>query len=522
MMRIRSYGPTLVLLVTAVLVMVAGPGLIRQIAWAQTDAQITLVKNELKNSPFLAQLSESFRQVAGVVEPSVVSIEVLSRENPRQRRGSMRQLPPGLEDFFGPRFQPPQQPREDEYDQYNPALPYGNGSGWVYDSAGHIITNNHVIDNADEIKVRFNDGSKYTATVVGVDPKTDVAVLQVDVPNLHPATIAADPVEQGDIVFAFGSPFRFDFSVSQGIVSAKGRQLGIIGQGGYENFIQTDAAINPGNSGGPLTNIYGQVIGMNTAIASRTGAFNGLGFAIPVKMVTEVADQLISQGKVSRGYLGIYIEDLDEKMAKTFGYDGKGVLVTDPIQGSPAAEAGIEAGDIIIRVAGKPVDSADALRYTIARFMPGSEVEMTIFRNGEQIARTVVLGELPTEASARVMPRSPEEEDAQEQGAQTLRKLGIEGISTFTQQMAERSGIQHQPGVVVEEVRPGSQAAAMGITRGTLITRVMGTNISSAQQLLQAVESYEAGTSIRVRVAQWDRERGRFLERFVLLELPRE
>ncbi|NJL31408.1 MAG: PDZ domain-containing protein, partial [Phycisphaerales bacterium] len=252
----------------------------------------------------------------------------------------------------------------------------GSGSGWVYSADGHIITNNHVIEEADRIEVRFFNGESMDAVVVGTDPKTDVAVIKVDATKLHASTLATEPVEQGEIVFAFGAPFRFEFSMSQGIVSGQGRQLGILAERqGYENFIQTDAAINPGNSGGPLTNIYGQVVGMNTAIASRTGAFNGLGFAIPIDMVKKVVDELIATGTVQRGYLGIFIEELDPRMARTFGYDGKGVLVTNPIDGGPAAEAGVQRGDIITKVEGKPVSTPDELRNLVADLAPGKRYD---------------------------------------------------------------------------------------------------------------------------------------------------
>jgi serine protease Do len=238
-------------------------------------------------------LSEAFKDVARVVEKSVVSITVYSKRPPTG----------GIPEELLPLLPPGRAPKgNSEFDDYDVPQQYGSGSGWIYDTKGHIITNNHVIDGADRIVVRFYDGSERDAKVVGVDTKTDIAVVKVKGDDLHPAKRADKPVDQGEIVFAFGSPFRFDFSMSQGIVSAKGRQLGILrGAQGYENFIQTDAAINPGNSGGPLTNIYGEVVGMNTAIASRTGAYNGLGFAIPVRMVEQVGDQLIENGKVSRG-----------------------------------------------------------------------------------------------------------------------------------------------------------------------------------------------------------------------------
>jgi len=531
MNRIRWYGPTLVLLATVVVVMLAGPQVARQIVWAQTDAQIDNGRKQLREkSAFLGDLSRAFREVANVVEPSVVSIEVLSkRDNGQDPRDMLRR-------WFGPNA-PGQGQRDgedeggNEFEEYDPAQPMGNGSGWVYhhdapNGDKYIITNNHVIRRADTIRVRFNDGAKYEATVVGTDPRTDVAVLKVNAPDLHAAAIAQNGVEQGDIVFALGSPFRFDFSISQGIVSAKGRQLGIIGPGGYENFIQTDAAINPGNSGGPLTNIYGEVIGMNTAIASRTGVYNGLGFAIPVQMVTDVADQLIEKGRVERGYLGVYIEDLTERAASTFDFEGEGVLVVDPIPDSPADKAGLKAGDIITKVNGNKVDSADALRNMIANHQPGSKVKLTVVRNGETVdpTPTVTLGELPSRdqmASRGGGQRGPgDTPNRDSEGVETLRKLGVEAVQTFSRRMAQQLGADPQPGVLIRRVRSGSAADAAGVSRGMIITRVMNTEVENAEDLVAAVEAHNPDKPLRLRVAEWNPERERYNRRFVFLELP--
>ncbi|MFA9478388.1 trypsin-like peptidase domain-containing protein [Phycisphaerales bacterium AB-hyl4] len=539
MNRIRWYGPTLVLLMALVAVMVSGPMVARQIVWAQHDANISLIRQDLHDNMGLAQLSEAFRKVAEVVEPSVVSIEVLQRGGRGGREGQGRGFrpPPGLEDFFE---QLPERyrPRRDgngegegggeNFDRYAPAIPRGQGSGWVYDRDGHIVTNNHVVDGADEIRVRFQDGREYTAEIVGTDPNTDVAVLKINATDLHPLPVAQHEVQQGEIVFAFGSPFRFDFSMSQGIVSAKARQLRILGPGGYENFIQTDAAINPGNSGGPLTNIYGEAVGMNTAIASQganpmQAGFMGLGFAIPVEMVQEVADQLIDTGEVARGYLGIYIEDLDERMAETFDYDGEGVLVLDPIDGGPADLAGIRAGDIVTHVNGNRVRSADELRNTVARIQPGSSGELTIFRDGQSIDLEVEVARLPTQASApqprRNRQGAPERENA---SVEMLRKLGITEVQTFTARLAEQAGTGHTEGVLVANVRRNSIAGAAGVMRGMLIVQVMDQQVATADELLDVMSEFEPGDAVRLRVARWNPNDDRWQRNFVLLELPRD
>jgi len=526
MTRIRWYGPTVVLLITVLLVMILGPTVVRNLAWEHTDARIRLVQNELSSNPSLAELSDSFRKVAQVVEPSVVNIEVYRQVDRRDMRGS-REGRDLFERFF--RGQPGQpEPREpeqpdDEFDQYNVPQRVGNGSGWVYDANGHIITNNHVVAEADRIKVRFADGTERDAQVIGTDPNTDVAVIKVDATKVHPATLAPDSVAKGDIVFAFGSPFRFEFSMSQGIVSGKGRQLGILNtrdrrgriiRSGYEDFIQTDAAINPGNSGGPLTNIYGEVIGMNTAIATRSGTYNGLGFAIPIDMVTNVVDQIIDTGKVRRGYLGVYIDDLDEKMARTFNYDGQGVLVVDPIAGGPADKAGLQRGDIITHVADAQVASADELRHLIASYPPGTELELLIVRNGENLTRTLTIGELPESIAANPQGSVTPEQPAEPEQVELLNKLGITEVMALTASLAEQNELSVSQGVVIREVRPLSQAAAAGLRPGQVITHVQGVEVTSVKALIAELQQHDLAQGVRVSVQAGD------TKRFVLLELP--
>ncbi len=533
MQRIKWYGPTIVLIAAVLLVMYSGPRLVREIAHAQTDARITLIKDTLVNNPSLAELSEAFTQVAELVEPSVVHINVRTRRNVAARDEALRR-------WFGSPGQPAPRPDtrdDDDWSRYNPALPSGNGSGWVYDDQGHIITNYHVVRGADEIIVRFADGTEREAELVNVDSNTDIAVLNVDIPpeNLHPAALAPNGVRQGEIVFAFGSPLRFEFSMSQGIVSAKGRKLNIIGPTGYENYIQTDAAINPGNSGGPLTNIYGQVVGMNTAIAAQRDpsgqrasmSFLGLGFAIPVSMVQSVVDQIIDEGKVTRGFLGVIIGELDPDLAKTYGYNGKGVLVVEPIPGSPGDEAGIQVDDIITAVDGQPVRDPDELRYRIASFRPGSDVKITVFRDGVSRDFNVTLAELPSVSSAglptppsRQATPQPNDAEADARGMDLLRKLGFAELETFTAEDAARSRIPHQPGVLIERVRPGSTAATMRIGEGSLITQVMRADVTTVEELAAATADLDPDEPVRFRVMNWNPLEGRFEPRIVALSLP--
>ncbi len=542
MSRIRWYGPTIVLLLTVLLVMILGPGVARQIAYTHTQSRVTFVKNSLSENPFLAELSESFRKVSQVVEPSVVAIQVLARTNSDPSDTVRR--------FFGPDNTPEdlleqfrdQRPREDRYDRYAPPRLIGSGSGWVYrytnpddvdDYQDYIITNNHVVRNADVIKVRFHDGAEYEAKVLNTDERTDIAVLTVQASNLVPTSIAREDVQQGDMVFAFGSPLSFDFSMSQGIISATGRELGIINVkgGGYENFIQTDAMINPGNSGGPLTNIYGEVVGMNTAIAAgngpRTpgnGTFVGLGFAIPVDMVVEIADQIIADGAVRRGFLGIAlpIDDLDERMAQTFGYDGKGVLVSGVNADGPAGEAGIRRGDIITKIDDTPTPTIAGLRNLIARYKPGTEVAVEVFRDGETQTLNVTLGEFPSTAVAAGSRSNPLEDEIDAEGMSTLRKLGIAGVQDFTEDTAEQLGVTHFPAVMVTSVRTNSVAGAERLQRGMLITHVMGEPVADVDQLVAEVEKHDPTQGIRISIKSWDRINSEFVSLFIVLQLPEE
>ncbi|MEX0774575.1 MAG: trypsin-like peptidase domain-containing protein [Phycisphaeraceae bacterium] len=540
MKSIRWYGPTLILLITALLVMIAGPRVASNLAHEYDTAQHIQIGDKLDSNPTLDQLSRAFKDVARFVEPSVVHIQVYAKAP--SRRGSTGGGNPLEEEllrrFFGDRLPPghpqaipddqpqtpaPPQGNPPDNSKYDVPQQYGNGSGWVYDKDGHIITNYHVVFRddvkalADRVVVRFHDGSEREATVQGVDPKTDVAVLKVKGDGLIPATRAPEPVEQGEIVFAFGSPFRFEFSMSQGIVSAKGRHLGILRESqGYENFIQTDAAINPGNSGGPLTDVRGKVVGMNSAIATRTGAYNGLGFAIPVDMVARVADQLIKQGKVNRGYLGIYIEDLDARMAKTFNYTGPGVLVTNPIAGGPAEKAGIQRGDIITKVNGKDVATADQLRNLVANLPPETSVPLEVFRAGKTISVEVSIGLLPDQLSSAAADEQNEAPPPEAQSKEVLRKLGLESVIPMTRALASRYRLEFTPGVLVMDVRRGSVADSVELRRGSIITDVMGTKVTTVDELTAELNKVEPGTGVRISVRDGN------VDRFVLLELPKE
>ncbi|MEM9420181.1 MAG: trypsin-like peptidase domain-containing protein [Planctomycetota bacterium] len=506
-MPIRWYGPSLILLLTVIAVMVLGPGIARSIAWNHSDSNIQHVRQELLESPSLITLSESFSKVSTVVEPSVVHVQTFA---PSARSGG---------GFFS---------------RFDPLDPVGNGSGWVYahtdrdtgETKNYILTNHHVVASASRISVRFANGSEHTARLVNSDELTDVAVLEVPYEFLHPAALSPDPVKKGQIVFAFGSPFRFDFSVSQGIVSASGRQLDIGNSGKYEDFIQTDAAINPGNSGGPLTDIYGRVVGMNTAIASsRTnandpGGFMGLGFAIPVQMAVDVATRIIEEGDVRRGFLGVFIRDLSPMLAESFGYEGEGVLVEHLMVDGPAEEAGLLPGDIVTHIQDMAVSNADDLRYTVAGFPPGTQIKVTAVRDDQPQTFVIALDELVDRVLPRGLPENLTFASSVTQQNDRLRELGIGRITNFTREDSKDNNLPPTVGVMVIDRRKGSLADRQRIEPlSSIITHVGDAPVTTTDELIEALELYPESLPLRFTVLTWEPSMGELVSRFALLEL---
>ncbi len=538
------YGPSVILLVTVVGTMLLGPGVVRQLMWTQTEAELTRVRGDLVHEPGLAALSEAFAKVSEVVEPSVVHVQLYA-----PGVGAVPGAGPGGVSGGGGLF-----------GGLDSMLPFGNGSGWVYrhvqrdggdgaKSGNYIVTNAHVVAGAARVVVRFADGSEDVGHVVGADVLTDVAVLRLDRQMLHPAAISGEPVRKGQIVFAFGSPFQFDFSVSQGIVSATGRRLNYApsDRGKYQDFIQTDAVINPGNSGGPLTDIYGRVVGMNTAIATSRprGAddpigFQGVGLAIPVGMAIDVADKLIDGGEVRRGYLGVLIKDLTPELAATFGFDGDsgsfgasggGVLIEHPMGGSPGEAAGLRPGDIVTAVAGTAVGGMDELRQAVAMHEPGSTVELTVFRAGRG-GETLTLRATLTELPASVLAGGGMEQgggdglpgpmgafipaEVQDVGG-AMERLGIERVAPFTARDAARLGYPVAEGVLVVDVRRRSTAAAEGVAPGSIITAVGDTPVTSPRDLDRATRGRAATDPVRLTLLRWDSAAGEYVTQFALL-----
>jgi serine protease Do len=452
----------------------------------------------------LNSLSDAFAAVSEKSAPAVVHIEV-----DKEMRGGRGMGPEGaipedfFEFFFGPRRgMPPghgqgRGPRPEPESQG--PVPYGQGSGFIISADGYIVTNHHVVGDADRVRVVLNDGRKFDAKTIGSDPQTEIALIKIESENLPTIELGdSDTIRVGQWVVAIGSPFGLDHSVTAGIISARGRSnVNIVD---YADFIQTDAAINPGNSGGPLINLEGKVVGLNTAIYSRSGGYMGIGFAIPVNMVKYIVDQLRDHGSIERGFIGVGIQNLTDEMAKWFGNgDLKGILVSEVAPDSPGAKAGIQRDDIIVELDGQPVTEVGSFRSRVASTRPGTDVRIGILRGGERSDVTVTLGKLDGEAAGAT---------AEEAASQS--RVGL-GIQDLTPELAERFGFKDEQGVVITEVEPGSSAARAGLEPGTLITEVNRKPIASVGDYKAAVkESDQKGVLLRVREGE--------MSRYVVLE----
>jgi serine protease Do len=425
----------------------------------------------------LRDMNQAFIDIVAEVKPTVVTVST-------ERVLRQRPLNPFTSDpFFGFFFGPQGRQPEQEYRQQ------GLGSGVIVSHEGYILTNNHVIDKADSIFVHTYDGRKYSARVIGTDPKTDVAVLKIDADGLDYIRLGnSDQLEVGEMVLAIGSPMseNLAYSVTMGIVSAKGRSN--VGLADYEDFIQTDAAINPGNSGGPLVNLDGELVGLNCAIVSRSGGFQGIGFAVPVNMAQRVMNSLISEGRVVRGWLGVSIQDIDDQMADALGLSSPGgALVGDVLPDTPAEKAGIEAGDVIVAIDHAPVTNSGQLRSAIATTVPQSEVVLTLMRDGRQVDVPVVLGELPSDETAMAAGGTEE-------------TLGF-AVSDLSDDMYRRYNIESRiRGVVVTYVDPAGAAYKAGLREGDVVQSLNRTRIDSKKTFMAEVGELSEGNTVLMRI----------------------
>jgi serine protease Do len=437
----------------------------------------------------LTSLDQAMEAVASKVTPAVVNVAVTARGSAEEMQGAdggqMQNLPPGLRQFFGPMMPQQQQPQ----------IEHGVGSGIIISPDGYIVTNNHVVDGAVQIKVTLNDRRVLNAKVVGTDKLTDIAVLKVNASNL-PTVVWGDSSKlmPGQTVLAFGSPFGyFQFSVTRGIVSAVDRPNPYSDDarkpGGY---IQTDAAINPGNSGGPLVNAHGELVGINTFIISNSGSFAGAGFAIPSQIVHATADQLIKHGKVDHGYLGISMNDVTPANAQFFNLkDASGAIVAQVTPDSPASRGGIKQGDVIAQLNGEKVTNGSALQVRVSEMQPGTAIKLGVMRDGKLVNLDVTVGQFHA---------NKEEADNGGENGKQKGKIGL-AVADLNGESRQQFDVPEQiKGVVVQQVRPASPAEDAGIQPGDVILEVNRKPALSASQFIDAVHASPDGKDLLLLV----------------------
>jgi serine protease Do len=520
---------------TAVLVLSAGAAtagffggnaLFQRLEFARAEQSVDDSRHQLATAD---DLSTVFRHVGKVLEPSVVSIQVTKSVPAAQmpedplRRFFHNQAPDGGGDDNngngngddqgnGDQDQGPDAPQEE----------IGTGSGVIMevgDGYAYVLTNNHVAGDAQTITVTLSDGriiKNKDCKVVGADPKSDLAVVKIQADRLIPAQWGDSALlEKGDWIMAFGAPFGYVGSMTHGIVSALDRHdIGLLDrQQGYEDFIQVDAPINPGNSGGPLVNIHGEVVGINTAIASRSGGFQGIGFAIPSDEAHFVYDQLKEHGKVIRGWLGVGIDNVSANvnLAQSFGYNGTaGVLVEETFANTPASGK-LQRGDIITKYNGNAVDDVQQLRNAVATTAPGADVNLTVFRDGKEVAVTITIGTQPDDLLAAT-GHQPGDSGQANPEANTADALGMK-LSTLTDDLSQKYGLDGiKQGALVTGVKRDSLAFKAGLQPGDVITSVGNTDVATAADAADALKKGDTSKGIRLYVTNKDGSRFVFLQ----------
>ncbi len=491
-MRSKGLWGAIALVVVGIIfgaVLVSGFGLVRP---SLADIKLGAPTPPVNLNADASEFSKAFIEVAKNVTPEIVQITVVAKtDNPH---GNM---------FFLP-FQ--DMPKEEE----------GSGSGIIISQDGYIITNNHVVKDANSVKVSLLDGRSYTAKVVGTDPLTDIAVIKINAKDLPVAFLGdSDNLKVGQWVMAIGNPLSLSSTVTAGIVSAMGRgRLGLINNSyGVEDYIQTDAVINPGNSGGALVDLSGAVIGVNAAIATSTGSYIGYGFAIPINLVKSVSKELIAFGKVTRGYIGVQIGQVDDAIAKSLGMDKpQGVIVQSIVPGGAASKEDIKPGDVILKVDGKSVNQPNELQALVATKTAGSKVDLTIFRNGKEMSRSVTLKERTDDAKNEpVVNKDNSNESNSESNTVNLGNVGL-SVRNLTSQ--EKSDYKVSNGVVITDVKPYGEAQNQGLGQGMVITEANKESIKNVSQFKKLIEG-KKGSAILVKVTD---SKGNSM--FVGLEIP--
>jgi serine protease Do len=477
--------------------------------------------------PTGGQMAMTYAPVVDKILPTVVTIKTYGSERGQRFSGrNMEEVPPQMREFFrrwfGPefdgRFRDENEPGNEDEDAPAPRgrnrreqepsdQPNGTGSGFIISSDGYVLTNNHVVDGALKIEVlvtRDGETKPYEAKVIGTDPPTDVALLKIEATGLPQATIGdSDKLRVGDVVLAAGAPLELDHSVSQGIVSAVGRDnLGIIGRRvgrSYENFIQTDAAINMGNSGGPLSDALGRIIGINTAIFAGNGGLNGgIGFAIPISQALTVVEDLLDDGKVQRGFLGVMPVDVDKETAKVLGFpEPSGAVVTRVTPDSPAEKAGVEVGDVVVSAAGQKVDSGAKLRLVIGTQKPGVTVPLVVYRGKDKMTISVKLEALPDDMAAATPSGPGSPPTAPSKPAEIIAGVTVENVSPELIEKYElEKGIT---GVVVTKVEPDSSAAETGLQEGDVIQAVNRKDVKNLAEARALVKDKKETVILKVK-----------------------
>jgi len=458
----------------------------------------------LSNDAFINQLNSVFENAAEKVKPAIVTIF-------SEKVIKMRRMQSPFDFFFGPDFfdqfgqGTPGQPKK-KAPQYEEFHQKGMGSGVIVSSDGYIITNNHVVNDADDIQVKTTDGVTHKAKVIGTDAKTDIAFIKIDAKNIPVAELGdSNKLRVGEWVLAIGNPFsqQLHQTVTKGIVSALGRSN--LNLSYYENYIQTDAPINPGNSGGALIDLNGKVIGINTAIVAPSGAFAGIGFAIPINMVKKVTQDLKNKGHVVRGWLGVQIQAVDKDLAKALGLKkNQGVVVSEVTSGSPAEKAGIKVSDVILKFNGKDVNGPSSLAFMVAQMVPGTKVNLLIMRNGKEKTITVKLGELPEKQKTSKNVSKNKQID-----------FGME-VSNLTPDLAKKYGYEKSRGVLITDLDPYGPAAKKGLKVGDLIREVNRKPVGNVDDYKKVISKLHPGDVVLLLV---QRGKDNF---FVAIEVPKK